>query len=53
MNPITCWKCGFVLDVANPLSCALPDCDDPACPLDRTDGRPEGVAPSLSLDDSS
>lgn len=39
---VTCSKCGFVLDVASPLTCELPDCHDALCPLDRCKGRPEG-----------
>lgn len=44
-QPVICPLCGFVLDVTNPLTCELPRCRDPQCPLDQVDGRPQGLSP--------
>ena len=42
----TCWKCGFVLDLTDPLFCDLPNCQDEACPLDHVGVQPQGIAPA-------
>jgi hypothetical protein len=43
-DTVICGKCGFLLDVSNPLNCTLPGCRDEACPLDHVGGYPQGLA---------